>query len=164
MVNKKMLKAFSDQVNKEFYSAYYYLSMVSFFEKKSLTGFANWMRIQAEEELGHGYKIYNYLLSRGGELEFETIEAPTEKWETVLDVVKALYEHEKFVTKSIHELMDLAMAEKDHASRSFIQWFVNEQVEEEDHASELVNKVEFANGDPRAILFIDKELSGRTAE
>ncbi len=164
MVNKKMLKAFSDQVNKEFYSAYYYLSMVSFFEKKSLTGFANWMRIQAKEELGHGYKIYNYLISRGGEMEFETIEAPKEQWETVLDVVEALYEHEQFVTKSIHELMDLAMEEKDHASRSFIQWFVDEQVEEEDNASSLVDKVKFANGEPRSILFIDKELSARTAE
>ena len=126
---KKMFDALNEQIKNEFYSAYMYLAMSAYFVEKGLPGFANWMRVQAKEEVTHATKMYDYVLSRGGKIELKAITAPPAGWKTPLDVMQAGLLHEKSVTKRLNELADLAVKEKDHASQIFLSWYVNEQVE-----------------------------------
>ncbi len=161
MLNKEMEKALNAQVNAEMYSAYLYLSMSAYFQSKSLSGFASWMHVQAQEEMVHAMKLYGFINERGGRVILELIEAPPTEWESPLATLEAVYEHEQKVTGLINELVELALEKHDHATNIFLQWFVSEQVEEEDSANDVVEKIKLM-GDARGGLFmLDRELGQR---
>lgn len=161
MLDKSMLDAFNEQINKELYSSYLYLSMSAYFEDKSLEGFAHWMRLQATEEYEHAMKIFDHVISRGEKPKLKTIEKPKEDWDSILEVVEEVYSHERFITKSINELVSISEGLKDYASRNFLEWFIQEQVEEEDSALELVDKVKLADSNSQAILYLNDNLLKR---
>lgn len=161
MISKKIEQALNDQINAELYSAYLYLSMVAYFESVNLSGFAAWMRAQTQEEVVHAMKIYDYVNERGGRVVLESIAEPPAKWESPLAAFEAAYKHEQLVTGRINDLVDLAIKEKDHAANTFLQWFVNEQVEEETSADAVVQQLKMAEGAPGALFMIDRELGQR---
>lgn len=161
MINKKMQKEINKQINAEFYSSYLYLSMAAYFETKNLQGFANWMNIQAQEEWAHGMKFFNYLLERGGEVKLAQIDAPKTDWKNVIEVFEEVYAHEQKVTSLIDNLVNVAIEEKDHATRSFLQWFVDEQVEEEANVTLLLEQLKMVEGQGVALFMIDRELKQR---
>ncbi len=161
MLSNKLEKALNKQINAEFYSAYLYLSMSSFLNDINLIGFSNWMRVQFEEEQFHAMKIYDYVLERGGKVELDAIEKPPHKWKDILDVFKEVLKHEQHVTKLINDLTDLAIAEKDHATVNFLQWFIDEQVEEEANVSELLAQLEMIEGKGSGLFMLDREAKQR---
>jgi len=161
MLSKKMEKALNEQVNAELYSAYLYLSMEAYFKSLNLNGFANWMRVQTQEEITHAMKIYEFIDERGGRIILKAINGPQTKWDSPLDVFKAVYEHEQKVTGLINDLVNLATEEKDHATNSFLQWFVNEQVEEESSADQLVQQLKMMENAPGGMFMLDRELGQR---
>jgi len=161
MITKKMEKALNEQINAELYSAYLYLSMSAYFEAGNLPGFAKWMRIQWQEEVMHGLKIYDYVNERGGRVTLKSIDEPPAKWKSPLDVFQATYKHEQVVTGRINDLVTQAVAEKDHATNAFLQWFVTEQVEEEKSADEIVQKLKRISDAPGGLYMLDKELGQR---
>jgi ferritin len=162
MIEKKMLKALNEQINAELYSYYLYLSMSAWFETINLRGFAHWMRVQGREEMGHAMKIFDYIVERGGKVELAAIEKPAGSWTTPLAAFSAAYKHEIQITASIYRLVDLAGALKDHATSSFLKWFVDEQVEEEANADAIVQKLHMAGDSMGAMFIIDKELAARS--
>ncbi len=161
MLTSKMEKAINEQINAEMYSAYLYLSMASYFEDKNLPGFANWMYIQFKEEWAHAMRFFNYVIERGGRVELEAIEKPAFEWNGPVDVIEETLNHEKHVTSLIHNLMNIAHEEKDYASISMLQWFVDEQVEEEATASALLEKLRMIDGKGAGMFMMDKELAAR---
>ena len=162
MLTEKMQAALNEQINAEFYSSYLYLSMSAYFESINLGGFANWMKVQAEEELLHGMKFYDFVNERGGRVTLGAIDAPQTEWDSPLAAFEAVYKHEQKVTGLINDLVNLAIEEKDHATNIFLQWFVTEQVEEEAGADEVVQKLKLM-GDARGGMFMfDRELGQRT--
>ncbi|MHC4351705.1 MAG: ferritin [Planctomycetota bacterium] len=161
MISKKMEDALNEQVNAELFSAYLYLSMESFFKSKNLNGFANWMRVQTQEEMSHAMKIYGFIDERGGRISLKAIDGPQTEWDSPLAVFEAVYEHEQKVTGLINDLVDLAIKEKDHATNSFLQWFVSEQVEEEASADQAVQQLKMIENAPGGIFLFDRELGQR---
>jgi len=161
MIGKKMQEALNEQINAELYSAYLYLSMEAFFQSINLPGFANWMRVQTQEELMHAMKMYDYVNERGGRVTLKSIADPPAEWESPLAVFEAVYEHEQKVTGLINNLVNLAMEQKDHAANMFLQWFVNEQVEEERSADEIVQKIKLMADAPGAMYTLDNEMGQR---
>jgi len=162
MISEKMQEALNEQVNAELYSAYLYLSMQAFFESINLPGFANWMRVQTQEELVHAMKIYDFLNERNGRVTLKAIAQPQTKWDSPLAAFKAAYEHEQKVTGLINNLVNLAIEEKDHATNSFLQWFVTEQVEEESSVDQVVqNLKKMVDKAPGGIFLLDRELGQR---
>ena len=161
MVNEKMEAALNAQLNAEVYSGYLYLSMAAYFEDIDLAGFANWMRVQAEEELEHGMKFYDYIIRRGASVTLEAIEKPQTEWESPLAVFEHVLSHEQMVTGLINDLVDLAIEERDHATNNFLQWFVEEQVEEEENAMEMLAKVKLAGDNNSIIYTLNEEFAGR---
>jgi ferritin len=161
MLSKKMEKALNEQVNAELYSAYLYLSMEAYFKSLNLNGFANWMRVQTQEEITHAMKIYEFIDERGGRISLKAIDGPQTKWDSPLAVFKAVYEHEQKVTGLINNLVNLAIEEKDHATNTFLQWFVNEQVEEESSADQLVQQLKMMENAPGGMFMLDRELGQR---
>ena len=161
MIGKKMQGALNEQINAELYSAYLYLSMVAYFESVNLPGFANWMRAQTQEEVMHAMKIYDYVNERGGRVILKSIGEPQTEWESLLDAFEAAYEHEKKVTGLINGLVNLAIEEKDHAANMFLQWFVNEQVEEESSADAIVQKLKLMANAPGGMYMLDNEMGQR---
>lgn len=162
MVSEKMEEMLNKQVNAELYSSYLYLSMASYLEDKDFPGFANWMRIQAKEELDHGMKIYDYLYRRGASVKLTEIEGPKTEWDSVLDVFEHVLEHEQLVTSLINNLLSVAIEENDYATSQFLQWFIEEQVEEEENAMGNVAKIKKV-GDSDSILYLlDSEFANRT--
>lgn len=161
MISKTIETALNRQVNRELYSAYLYLSMSGYFETAGLKGFAKWMRLQAKEEQVHAMKIYDYIIARGGKVTLEDIEAPKNKWASAGKVFEDTYAHEQKVTGMINALVDLAMKEKDHATFEMLQWFVKEQVEEEEHASEILNKIKSMGDIPGHLFRLDQDLGKR---
>jgi len=161
MLSKKMETALNKQVVAEYYSAYLYLSMAAYFESVNLTGFANWMQIQATEELAHGTKIFNYVNERGGRVWLDAIDKPALKWSSPLAAFQDAYKHEQKVTGLINKLVDLAIKEKDHATKNFLQWFVAEQVEEEASADGIVQKLKMVGKEGGGLFMIDRELGQR---
>jgi ferritin len=161
MLNPKMEKALNEQVNAEWYSAYLYMSMSAYFQAENLPGFANWMYIQAQEELTHGMKIYNFINERGGRGAMKTIAEPPSEWDSPLAAFEAAYGHEQKVTGLIGGLVELAVQEKDHASNNMLQWFVEEQVEEEASVDEVVQLLKRAGSGEGAMFMIDRELGTR---
>lgn len=161
MIGKAMQDAMNEQINKEFFSSYLYLSMAAYFEDKNLTGFAHWMRLQAEEEREHAMKFYNFILDRGGKVRLAAINAPETDWKSNLEVAEQVAEHEGKVTASINDLYELALKEKDYPAQAMLQWFITEQVEEEKNAAELVAKLRLIEERGTAVLMLDHRLSKR---
>jgi ferritin len=161
MLNTKVQDAFNQQINAELFSEYLYLSMAAHFESVSLKGMANWMRIQAGEERMHAMKFYQYILDRSGKVVLAQIDAPKTSWSSPLEVFEEAYAHELKVTGLINNLVNIAIAEKDHAAHQFLEWFVNEQVEEESNSSTIVDRLKLVGDNGVAIYMIDQELSQR---
>ena len=164
MINKPMQDAMNEQINKEMFSSYLYLSMAAYFEGKNLPGFANWMRLQADEEREHAMKFYDFILERGGRVELKAIEAPKLEWGSNLEVVEEVAAHEALVTASINSLYELAQKEKDYPAQIMLQWFITEQVEEESSAAEVLASLKMIEARETAVLQLDHKLAKRTAE
>ena len=161
MLTEKMQTALNGQLNAELYSSYLYLSMNAYFKSVNLEGFANWMHYQAQEELVHSLKFYDFILQRGGKVQLQQVDAPPGEWSSPLAVFEATLEHEQKVTGLINDLVDVAHEERDHASNIFLQWFVSEQVEEEDTAGTLVDKLKLIGKDANGLFMLDTELGQR---
>lgn len=161
MINKKIEDAFNKQINAETYSAYLYWSMSAALEKMNLPGFANWMRVQAQEEMTHAMMFYTHIIERDGTVQLAVIDAPPVQWGSVKDVFEEALKHERLVTSLINDLVDLAMQEKDHAANRFLQWFVNEQVEEEKNATDVLGQLEIAGDTAGGLYLLDKEKAAR---
>ena len=161
MINEKLEEEFNEQLNRELYSAYLYQAMAAHFEEKSLEGFANWMDIQAQEEMTHARKFYNFINERGGRVRLKGIDEPKFKWESPLAAFEDALEHEELITEKINDLVDLSVEENDHAARSFLQWFVDEQVEEEDSVNNIVDKLNIFGDSGQSLYMLDDKLSQR---
>jgi ferritin len=162
MISKKMEDALNGQIKEELYSAYLYLSMSAWFETINLKGFANWMRTQNQEEQMHAMKIFDYLNERGGKVKFQKVDEPPNEWEAPLEAFKAAYKHEQHITGCINDLVYKAIEEKDLATQIFLDWFVNEQVEEEASVDEIVQQLKLVGEKGQGIFMIDRELGKRT--
>lgn len=161
MISKKMEDALNKQINAELFSWYLYQSMAACFEASNMRGMAQWMNLQAKEEMGHAMKIYGFIVERGGRIKLTEIAAPKQKWDSPLAAFEEAYGHEQKVTGLINGLVAAARTEKDYASEIFLQWFVSEQVEEEANASAIVEKLRLAGGHTGALFMIDRELGMR---
>lgn len=161
MLSKKVEDAINKQINAELYSAYLYLAMSAFFRNMNLNGFANWMRIQNMEESTHAMKFFDFLLERGGNINLAKIDAVDAKWKDIVDVFEATLAHEREITKKINDLVEIAKSEKDNATLNLLQWFVNEQVEEEANAEEILQQLKFVKGEGHGVLLLDRELKAR---
>ena len=153
--------AINEQIKHELHSAYVYLAMSAHFEDQDLSGFAHWMRLQAQEELGHAMRLFDYVLERGGQVELDAIDKPKATWGSPVEIFRHALEHEKKVTELIHELYDLAEDKHDHATQVHLQWFITEQVEEEDSAARAVNRLEMAGDNAAAVLMLDESFGTR---
>ena len=162
MFTEKMQRAFNEHINAEIYSAYLYFSMAAYFDRRGLPGFATWMKAQAQEEMAHAVKAYDFVNERGASVLLAAINAPPNEWDSVLDVFEAALAHEKIVSQRIDELVALAEAEKDRASRIFLDWFVTEQVEEEANFDTLIQQLRLIRDAPHALFMMDRELGQRT--
>ena len=161
MLLQKMDENLNKQINAEMYSAYLYLAMSSYFEEQNLPGFANWLYIQAQEEMTHAMKIYRYINDRGGKVTLYPIDGPPDSWENPIQVAEEVFAHEQKVTEMIYKLVNMAKEEKDHSTDIMLQWFVSEQVEEEKNADELVRQLKIVNGEGQGLLMLDRELGQR---
>ena len=160
-MNAKLSKAFSEQINKEYFSAFLYLAMSNWFTAKGLKGSANWTYVQYREELTHAQNLYHYLETRNMQASFKVIADPSGDWESPLAVFKKILEHEQYVTSLINDLATLAMKSNDHAAYIFLQWYVSEQVEEEGNANDIIARLELAGDNTNALLNIDDQLAAR---
>lgn len=161
MIGKKIQDAFNGQINAETFSAYLYWSMAAYFDSINLPGFAHWMRVQGQEEMAHAAKFYEHIVERGGRVMLAALEAPATEWDSPLAAFEAACEHERSITKRIHDLADLSAAQKDHAAANFLQWFISEQVEEEAGADQVVQKLKLAGKSAGAMLYLDHEMAER---
>lgn len=161
MLSQKMLKALNEQVNKEIYSAYLYLSMSAHCSYIGLDGFANWFMVQYQEETVHAMKIYSYINGQGEKVVLQAIEKPPSEFGTPMEMFQATLKHEQFITTSIHGLVTLSLEEKDYATQIFLQWFVTEQIEEEGNDNEIISKLKLIGDDSSSLFVLDKELSLR---
>jgi ferritin len=161
MIGKKIESAINDQINAEFYSSYLYLSMSADLEGNGLKGFAAWMKAQAQEELFHAMKLYEFIVERGGHVELTAINEPPGKWKSPLNIFQEAYKHEVKVTGLINDLVNLSIKEKDHATNNFLQWYVKEQVEEEASTDEIVQKLNLVGNDKNGLFMLDKDLAAR---
>ena len=156
-----MEAALNEQLNKEMYSAYLYMSMSAYSTHIGLKGFANWFMVQYQEEMLHAMKFYNYINDQGGRVMLIAIDAPPTAFESPLDMFEKTLKHEQFVTKRINDLVDLAIKEKDHATNIFLQWFITEQIEEEANDNDVIAKLKLVGKKGDALLMLDKELAAR---
>lgn len=163
MLSREMQDAINEQINKELYSAYMYLSMAAYCEDANLPGSARWMRAQANEEMEHAMKFFDYVNERGGRVILKAIDQPSVEFQGLLDVFERTLEHEQYVTSLIHNLYTLALEEKDYASQSFLQWFIDEQVEEEASATEIVETLKMIGDKGHALVMLDRQLGSRGA-
>ena len=162
MLGKNLSKALSEQVNAEYYSAYLYLSMSACADQSGLKGIAHWLFVQAQEEMAHGTNMYQYILERGVKPSFAAIEAPPSDFSDVVKMFEMVLSHEQEVTRRINAIATMALQEHDHACYQFIMWYVNEQVEEESSASDVLGKMQMAGDDKGLLLTLDNELAART--
>lgn len=161
-ITKKVEEALNKQVNAELWSAYLYLSMSAWSETRGFKGFASWMRVQFHEETAHALKIYDYVLDRSGEIKLQPIAAVKTSWDSLLQMFEDTYEHECKVTSSINECYEVALAEKDYATTTMLQWFINEQTEEEKSALEIIDILKITGEKSGGIFYLDKKLGSRT--
>lgn len=162
MLSEKLEKSLNEQITFEFYSSYTYLAMAAFCESSDLSGFANFFRVQAKEELDHAMKFYDYVFQKGGRVVLGEIEQPKKEYDSMVDVFETGLEHERMVTSKIYNLTDIATEEREHATISFLKWFIDEQVEEEDNFNSLLKKVKRCEGNSAALYMLDDELAART--
>ncbi len=163
MLSDTIQAAMNKQINAELHSAYIYLSMSAYFESKNLAGFASWMRVQAGEEMTHAMKFYSFIIERLGRVKLAPIAEVPVEWDSPLAVFENAFKHEQKVTGMINDLVNLAIAEKDHAANSFLQWFVDEQVEEESSADNIVQQLKLIGESGQALFLLDREMSQRQA-
>ena len=161
MIPDKITKAFNEQIMHEYFSAYLYLSMAAWLETEGLEGMGQWMRVQALEEMSHAMKFFDHILERGGEPELLAITKPPAKWDSPLAAFNDALAHEQFISGKINDLMTLSIAENDHGSRTMLQWFVDEQVEEEDNASKNVYNLRMVGDKGQGLLMLDREFGSR---
>ena len=163
MISTRIQEALSEQLNREFYSAYLYLAMSAYCSNSDFNGAANWLELQYEEEIVHATRIYRYLVEQGVHVQLAQIDAPPSEFGSLLDVFKASLAHEQAMSARLNELSDLALAAKDHATYNLLQWFVNEQVEEEATLNGIIAKIRLVKDDGYGLLMIDNELGARVA-
>jgi ferritin len=163
MISNTIKKAVNEQINREFYSSYFYLAMAAHFDAQGLPGFATWMKVQAAEEWEHGMKFYQYLNDTGSRVELAAIAQPPLEYGTPKEVFKQVYEHEQSVTASINALYELARTEKDPKTEIMLHWFITEQVEEEKNDRDILDQLELAGGNTMGIMQLDHILGSRTA-
>lgn len=161
-LHKKVEEVLNKQINAELWSAYFYLSMSTYFESEGFGGFANWMRIQYQEETSHAMKILDYVNERGGRVILEPIAEVQTSWNNVQEVFEATYEHECHVTELINNCVSVAMEEKDYATSNMLQWFVDEQVEEEANVSAILDELKLLGGAGHGLFMMNREMAGRT--
>lgn len=161
MQNEKVINALNSQINKEFYSAYFYLSMQAYFSSLNLDGFANYFRVQIQEERDHALGFFNYLNRLGGKVTLTEIQQPQNEFSSPQEVFQIALNHEQFITQSIYDLVDIAQEVKDHTTEIFLQWYITEQVEEEENMGRVLNKLKLINGDGAGLFMIDSELALR---
>ncbi|MFW6110568.1 MAG: ferritin [Thermoproteota archaeon] len=164
MLSERMVEALNEQINREVYSAYLYLSMSAHSTFQGLEGFANWFRVQYQEEMRHALKIYDYIADQGERVELKAIQKPPVNFGSPLEMFKKTLEHEKFVTKCINDLVDLAVDEGDHATEIFLQWYVTEQIEEEANDTRIISKLKLVGEEGRGLFLVDKELGTRGSQ
>jgi ferritin len=162
IIGKKMADALNEQIREELFSSYLYFAMAADFESKDWPGVASWMKVQAQEEMAHSLKFYNWINERGGKAVFKAIDKPQETWESSLNLFEAALAHEQHITSCIYDLVKVAREEGDIATEIFLQWFVTEQVEEEANASEIVEKIKKVQNSQNGMYMLDKELSARS--
>ena len=162
MISKQMSKALNEQLNREFYSAYLYLAMSAYCNRNDFPGAANWFLLQYQEEQDHATRIYNYLIDQDAKVVLKEIAKPPKNFGSILETYEESLAHEQSMTKNLNELSDYALKEKDHATYNLLQWFVNEQVEEEATVSEIISKLKMVGEDGYGILMIDSELGKRS--
>jgi len=163
-MNDKVQAAFNEQIKHEFFAAYLYLSISAHFEAENLPGFAHWMKLQAQEELAHALRLHDHVLRRGGRVELQAIDGPETRFGPPAEIFESVLAHEQKVTGLIHRLFELSGEEGDWAAQQELQWFIAEQVEEEDSASAARDQVRMAGKDQAALLMLDREFGTRTAE
>ncbi len=161
MIKKPVLNALNEQVKKEMYSSNLYLAMASWFHSINLNGFANWMRVQVQEEMMHAMKFFDYIIERGEKAIVPELEAPSASWKTPLAAFENVLKHEQYVTESINKLVDVAIKNSDHATNMMLQWFVNEQVEEESNATDILERLRMVADNTSALFLLDNELKTR---
>ncbi|MCZ7544563.1 MAG: ferritin [Anaerolineae bacterium] len=161
MLKDAMQKALNEQINAELHSAYLYLSVSAYFESTNLRGFANWMRVQAQEEVDHAMRFYSYVNDRGGVVTLTAIDGPETKWASPLAAFEGALAHERYISGRINDLVGLARKESDYATEEFLQWFVAEQVEEEATADEIVQQLKLIGENPAGLFIMDREMAGR---
>lgn len=161
MISPRIQQLLNEQMRNELFSAYFYLSMQTWFEGQSLTGFGNWYDVQVKEERDHALRIRSYLLRVNGVPEFLAIEQPDQQFSGIADVLQRTLAHEQMITAKINELMDCAQSERDYKTIEFLQWYVLEQVEEEENVHELIDRFKMAESSEAGILFMDSELKSR---
>ncbi|OPX45764.1 ferritin [Ruminiclostridium hungatei] len=161
MLSEKINKILNEQIQKEFFSAYLYLGMEAYFTSLNLDGFANFFRVQVQEERDHAMKFFNYINQKGGKVELLQINAPEANFESAEEIFALTLGHEQFVTQSIYNIVNAALDEKDHATNTFLQWFVTEQVEEEATMEKYLRKLQLIKNDPNGLLMLDAELAQR---
>lgn len=164
MISKAMQDAINEQINKEMYSSYLYLSMAAYFERTGLPGAAKWMRVQASEENEHAMKFFEHIIDRGGKVELKAIAAPETEWAGPTEAFNAVLKHEQFVTKSINDLYEVAFKEKDYPAQILLQWYINEQVEEEKNATAIIDSMKRIEAHETAVLQLDHQLGKRGKE
>lgn len=161
MFTKKMQEAMNNQIHHELESAYIYLSMAAYFTGKNYPGFSHWMKMQFDEEMIHAFRFYDYIHSRGGMVRLQAIEQPPVEYDSPLAAFENSLGHEQKITADIHSLYALATEEKDYPSLSFLQWFIDEQVEEEEHVSGVVEDIKRVSSSEHGLLMLDRELGQR---
>lgn len=162
MLTKKLQDALNEQINREFFAEYLYLSMSAYLESIEMEGFANYFNVQAQEEHFHAMKMFNFVHDKGGRVILKSLKEPKSDYTSVINVIEESLKHEKYVTKSINELMDTAIKENDHSVKSFLQWYIDEQVEEEATITKLLAKLKLINGEGLGLLTLDSNLLTRS--
>lgn len=161
MLSKRIEKELNNQINAEYWSAYFYLSMAAYFENKNLPGFANWMKVQYQEEITHVLKFFSYINDCGGRVLLKPIDAVKTEWKNETEVFEDTLKHEQKVTGLINNLVNIALEEKDHATHNMLQWYVSEQVEEESTVDEILQQLKMLEGNKHGLLMLDRELKQR---
>lgn len=161
MLNKEVVKLLNEQINKEFYSAYFYLDIANYYTENSLDGFANWFTIQAQEEQAHAMMFIKYLQDNGEKVILESIEASGHTFENFKEALEATYKHEQEVSKSIDNIYGVAFEKREFRTTQFLEWFIQEQVEEEKSAEDLINKYNLFAGDGKGLYLLDTEFAAR---
>lgn len=161
MIEKEIQDALNVQIKEELYSAYLYFSMVSYFKSMNLNGFAQWMEVQAQEEVSHAMRFFNFVNERGGKVDLLPLEGPKTTWKSPAEAIEDALNHEQFITSCIHKLVELASVRKDYPTGNMLQWFVDEQVEEEANVSDVLEKLRMVGDKGQALYMLDKEMGTR---